>query len=462
MNLEAWPGYPEYRHILVGGQGIIIEPPNTDEKWGLLCEGDIDEIFKYKSLNTKYFISFGIFYMILIVLSNMLNSIIPDYNLIWSIIEWIGLIFVTIILINKLSLNPLSKIITLLEEVAEDEDDLTKRVKTKKQDQIGEISRWFNKFVNNQMNIVFRIKKAALISEESVEQLNGLTMEVNKDTNNIYNSLNNMLNGIEVYINELNNMQHDFNKINQSIEAVNNTMTASTKEMIITNNNALNSKQVSMKTYQIMNEIVIDINEAINSMNQLKKYSQEINGIIDIISGISNQTKLLALNASIEAARAGEHGKGFAVVADEIGVLASLTIDATRKISEEIKNIQNEVNTNSSNILYIGDKIKEGSDSVNKTVDSFSEIQKDIDNITSSFDNVSTQMYNDTMLIKNISDSQNKVIANLQEESIKTKNDCKNKLDTLEINNLKMQQVKDTLEYTSANMFKIVNEFKIE
>ncbi|HCJ30097.1 MAG TPA: chemotaxis protein [Pseudomonas sp.] len=85
------------------------------------------------------------------------------------------------------------------------------------------------------------------------------------------------------------------------------------------------------------------LNQASQKVDTLAGHSQEINGIVDLISGIASQTNLLALNAAIEAARAGEAGRGFAVVAGEIRTLAEKTALATADIVHKIAEVQGEI-----------------------------------------------------------------------------------------------------------------------
>ncbi|WP_445940776.1 methyl-accepting chemotaxis protein [Pseudomonas sp.] len=94
-----------------------------------------------------------------------------------------------------------------------------------------------------------------------------------------------------------------------------------------------------------LEQIASSLNDTSVVVNTLGQRSQEIGGIVSVITSIADQTNLLALNAAIEAARAGEQGRGFAVVADEVRSLASRTREATNEISAMIGSIQGETNS---------------------------------------------------------------------------------------------------------------------
>ena len=124
-----------------------------------------------------------------------------------------------------------------------------------------------------------------------------------------------------------------------------------------------------------------------NKLKSLNTYIDEMNSIIELISGITSQISLLALNASIEAARAGESGKGFAVVATEISKMATQTDEATLQITELINNT-------SSAIREVVDVIYQMIDGINEEKSSSTEVSKSFDEIQSNTyrirDNVST------------------------------------------------------------------------
>ena len=101
-----------------------------------------------------------------------------------------------------------------------------------------------------------------------------------------------------------------------------------------------NSKQVVSRTMDAIHSLAADVEQAGEVIRKLNEDSDRISSVVSVISGIAEQTNLLALNAAIEAARAGEQGRGFAVVADEVRTLANRTHDSTREIQEMIEQLQ--------------------------------------------------------------------------------------------------------------------------
>ncbi len=99
--------------------------------------------------------------------------------------------------------------------------------------------------------------------------------------------------------------------------------------------------------------------ESVAVVYELSEKSSFITSIIETIQSISEQTSLLALNASIEAARAGEHGRGFAVVADEVRKLAGQSNEATEEIRERMAEI--------ANLIDKADKSMKASQKINET-----------------------------------------------------------------------------------------------
>ncbi len=130
-----------------------------------------------------------------------------------------------------------------------------------------------------------------------------------------------------------------------------NEMVSTVQEVALNTGEAAGAAQVSDEKTQAGKALVIETRTAIYHLakevertaeviDQLKGDSEKISTIMDVISGIAEQTNLLALNAAIEAARAGEQGRGFAVVADEVRSLAQRTQDSTTEIRDMIDHLQ--------------------------------------------------------------------------------------------------------------------------
>lgn len=120
------------------------------------------------------------------------------------------------------------------------------------------------------------------------------------------------------------------------------------------------SQQINAST-QLIHKTVDQTSKTAEQSELLMSYAQKVNGVLDLISNISHQTRLLSLNATIEAERAGDMGKGFAVVAGEVRVLASQTEDSVKQIQQTITDVQNA----SSHISEALDQTKKNVDAVN-------------------------------------------------------------------------------------------------
>jgi len=125
------------------------------------------------------------------------------------------------------------------------------------------------------------------------------------------------------------------------------------------------------------------------AVNDLNMKSGQIVTIVEMITGIADQTNLLALNAAIEAARAGEAGKGFAVVADEVRKLAEESAGAALNISRLITDIQNGMATTVKQIERTGEIIKQQGSAVKESQEMFIQIENGAQNIDNAIQEVS-------------------------------------------------------------------------
>lgn len=117
-------------------------------------------------------------------------------------------------------------------------------------------------------------------------------------------------------------------------------------------------------------------------LDKLNGYTEQMQSIVGIITGITSQTSMLALNASIEAARAGEAGRGFAVVASEISGLAKQTQDATTHITELIQNVSTELGTVIEVIGTMLESNRVQGTAANETAEIFRMIEEKTQNVT--------------------------------------------------------------------------------
>jgi methyl-accepting chemotaxis protein len=299
------------------------------------------------------------------------------------------------VLITRSITRPLAQMRDMLQDIAQGEGDLTKRLDASSEDELGEVSRWFNTFVEKLQSLIGQIAQTSSQVADASKQLHISAREMSAGTEKVTTQASTVATASE-------EMSATSGNIAQNCSmAADGSKQASEA--------AVTGAMVVDETISVMNSIARRVTDTAKSVENLGSRSEQIGEIVGTIQDIADQTNLLALNAAIEAARAGEQGRGFAVVADEVRALAERTTKATKEISEMIKTIQKETSVAVVAMEEGVSEVAKGSEKAAESGKALERIQEQINDVTMQINQVATAAEEQTATTSEISNNMNQI-----------------------------------------------------
>ncbi len=229
-------------------------------------------------------------------------------------------------LTQRLVTRPIRSVQEALSDIAGGEGDLTQRLKIEREDEVGAVAGAFNGFVSKIQSLVREVVESTGKIGDATDQMQTLAARTSSGVNNQRAETDQ----VATAMNEMGSTAHNVS------ESANNAASAADEA----EGEGQRAREVVQNATAAMRTLAEEIDGGAAVINELDQAVGDITSMVDTISGIAEQTNLLALNAAIEAARAGEQGRGFAVVADEVRSLASRTQASTGEINDKIQNLQ--------------------------------------------------------------------------------------------------------------------------
>ncbi len=254
----------------------------------------------------------------------------PLASLLWQLV---GLTLVLLLVFGALLIAmfnylfaDLGRVSRALADIAHGEGDLTVQIATRSQDEVRQLAQNFNQFVARLHGIVSRLRDVTVeLAAQSRTQAAGAEARSQR--------VRQQQDEIVMVATAVTEMASATQEIAGNAEFAANTAGDAVRLAVA------GQSQVGQSQRSITG-LAGEVSDASQTIHELDGHAQQISGILATISGIAEQTNLLALNAAIEAARAGEQGRGFAVVADEVRVLSRRTHDSTAEIQQMIEALQ--------------------------------------------------------------------------------------------------------------------------
>ncbi len=286
----------------------------------------------------------------------------------WILAATIALVVLTLIYAKLRIVKRIDELVLKINAFSHGDKDLRAKIDVDdRNDEISQVGRGVNLFVENARLIMEEIKGISTLNKTSMDKLVQIAQETQKSMKNSSTTLDSVKNKAT----DIASM------MNASIEQSQGLR----KRLIETQGLVKESKEAIGDLFSQITESAHTEEELSSKVEQLSRNADDVKSILDIINDIADQTNLLALNAAIEAARAGEHGRGFAVVADEVRNLAGRTQKSLAEINSTIMVIVQEINAVSSQMNLNSQKMERLSDMSKSVQETYEKMSSNLSSV---------------------------------------------------------------------------------